>query len=236
MAHLIALGLEIALVGGLGGDDGGDALGDLNAGEFEGLDLCGIVGDESNGVDAQLLEDLGREFELAAVGLVSELKVGFDGVEALVLEFVGAKLGHESDASALLLFVKEDTGASIGDHGEGKFELLAAITTERVENVSGEALGVDANNGRLAVNIAHDEGDGSFDSGCGCGDRIIAGLRSFDDALESEDAEVSPAGREVGIGYFAHRGEGHGLIIRFDSHKYWILLGMSSMQRLDRTA
>ena len=61
VAHLFALGLEVALVGGLGGDLGGDALGDLDAGEFEGFDLVGIVGDEADGVDAELLEDLRRE-------------------------------------------------------------------------------------------------------------------------------------------------------------------------------
>src|SRR5258708_5943226 len=35
VAHLFALGLEVTLVGGLGGDLGGDALDDLNSGEFK---------------------------------------------------------------------------------------------------------------------------------------------------------------------------------------------------------
>ena len=31
----------------------------------------------------------------------------------------------------------------------------------------------------------------------------------FDEALEAEDAEVSPAGGEVGFGYFCYAGERH---------------------------
>ena len=52
VTHLFALGLEVALVGGFGGDLGGDAFGDFDAGEFEGFDLCGVVGDEANGFHA----------------------------------------------------------------------------------------------------------------------------------------------------------------------------------------
>ena len=56
----------------------------------------------------------------AAVGFVAEFEVGFDGVEALVLEFVGAELGHQSDAAAFLLLVEEDAGAGVGDGERGR--------------------------------------------------------------------------------------------------------------------
>ena len=58
MTHLFALGLEVALVGGFGGDLGGDALDDLDSGEFEGVDLGGVVGDEADGVDADVTKIL----------------------------------------------------------------------------------------------------------------------------------------------------------------------------------
>ncbi len=47
----------------------------------------------------------------------------------------------------LLVLVDEDSGAGVGDGGEGELELLAAIAAERVEDVAGEALGVDAEDG-----------------------------------------------------------------------------------------
>ncbi len=68
VAHLFALGLEVALIGGLAGDLGGDALDDFDAREFEGFDLLRVVGDQANGLDAHLLEDLGRKLEVTAIG------------------------------------------------------------------------------------------------------------------------------------------------------------------------
>jgi len=77
---------------------------------------------------------------VAAVGFVTQFEVGFDGVEAFVLEFVGAELGHKADATAFLLFVEEDAGACVGDGEHGELELLTAVAAEGVEDVSCEAL------------------------------------------------------------------------------------------------
>ena len=43
----------------------------------------------------------------------------------------------------------------------------------------------------------------------GAGMASLQGCGIGDDALEAEDAEVSPAGGEVGVGYLVHAGEGH---------------------------
>jgi hypothetical protein len=226
VAHFFALGLEVAFVGGFAGDLGGDALDDFDADEFEGFDLFGVVGDEADGGNFELLKDLGGELEVAAVGFVAEFEVGFDGVEALVLEFVGAEFSHEADAATLLLLVEHDAGAGFDDGGHGELELLAAVAAKGVEDVAGEALGVDADDGGCGVDVAHDEGDGGFDANLWDGDVVVAGEGVFDEALEAEDAEVSPAGGEVGIGYFGYAGEGHDFIIRFGLHGYWMLLGV----------
>src|SRR5262249_35429408 len=74
-------------------------------------------------------------------GFVAELEIGFDGVAALVLEFVGAELGHEADAAAFLLLIEKDSGTGLGDGGEGELELLAAVAAEGMEGIAGEALG-----------------------------------------------------------------------------------------------
>jgi hypothetical protein len=101
-----------------------------------------------------------------------------------------------------------------------------------VEDVAGEALGVDPDNRRGTVDVAHDEGDGSFDAARGCGEGVVAGVGVVDDALEAEDAEVSPSGRKVGVGYLGYGGEGHLLIIRFSAHMTWIRLEVGAMQVL----
>ncbi len=209
VAHLVLLGLEVELVGGLGGDDGREALDHLNAGQFQSFDLLRVVGHQANGGNAEHLEDLGGQLEVAAVGGVAEFKVGFDGVAALVLQLVGLELGHETDSAALLVLVEEDAGAVVGDGGEGELELLAAVAAQRVEDIAGEALRVDANDGRLGVEVAHDEGDGGLDADGGRGERVVAGLGIFDNTFKAEDAEVAPAGGEIGIGHLAEREERH---------------------------
>ena len=224
MAHFLAFGFEVEGVVGGFGDDGGEAFGDADAVLFEGGDFFGVVGDEADGGNVQEAEDLGGEFEVAAVGGVAELEIGFDGVATVVLELVGAELGHEADAAAFLLFVEEDAAAGVGDGGEGELELLAAVAAEGVEDVAGEALGVDADDGRIGgavgtdgLEIAHDEGNGGFGAGERGGEGGVAGFGIGHDAFEAQDAEVAPAGGEVGVGDLAYISEaggfGHGWII-----------------------
>jgi hypothetical protein len=204
VAELFAFGFEIALEGGFGGDGGVDAFGDLDARLLEGGDLFRVVGDEADGGNVELLEDGGGKLEGAEVGGEAEFVVGFDGVETLVLELVSAKFGHEADAAAFLLLVEEDAGAFVGDALEGEVELVVAVAAQRVKDVAGEALGVDADDGRLAMDIAHDEGDGAFDRFA----RGIAGLR---DAFEAKDAKLTPAGGEVGVSDFGEAEKRHSL-------------------------
>jgi hypothetical protein len=213
VAHLFVLGLEVTLEGGFGGDGGGDAFGDADAGGFECGDLFRVVRDESDGRDVEGLEDFGRELEAAVVGAEAELLVGFDGVEALILELVSAKFGHEADASAFLVLVEEDAGAGLGDEAEGEVKLVVAVAAEGVKDVSGEALGVDADErgdafsgGGGGVEVADGEGDGGVDA-------LKAGGRWGSDGFKAEDTEVTPAGGEVGVGYFADVVVLHGISI-----------------------
>ena len=213
MAHLFAFRLEVACVFVRFGNDCGDALDHVNARIDEGVDLFGVVGHEADDGNLELFEDLSGELEEAAIGLVAELEICLNGVEALVLELVGAEFGHEADAAALLLLVEEDASAGAGYGAERELELLAAVAAERVEYVAGKALRVDADDGRSGVDVTQDESDGRLDATRGRWNSLITGFGSIDDAFEAEDAEVSPTGREVGIGDFGHAGEGHSWII-----------------------
>lgn len=69
----------------------GEAFDDLDAGGFKGADFFWIVGDEADGRDAHHLQHFGGQAEVAVVGAVAQLEVGLDGVETLVLQFVGAE-------------------------------------------------------------------------------------------------------------------------------------------------
>lgn len=64
------------------------------------------------------------------------------------------------------------------------------------------------------MDVSQGEDDGLLSPLCGSRDGVVAGERMIDDALEAEDAEVAPAGGEVGVGDLAYAGEGHRAIIR----------------------
>ena len=130
VAHLFVLGLHVFLECLLGLDFGGDAFGDCDAAGFEGCYFFWIIGDEANGGYVEELEHFGGELKAAAVGRVAEFLVGFDSVAAVILEFVGSKLGHEADAAALLLFVEEDASSFVADFAEGEFELQTAVAAQ----------------------------------------------------------------------------------------------------------
>ena len=214
MSHLLLLGAEVALEGLLRRNLRGDAFGDCDAGGFECGDLVGVVGHEANSRDAEELEDGGRHFIRAAIRGVAELLVSLDGVTAVVLQLVGAQLGHEANAAAFLLLVKKNACASFGDFFERELKLEAAVAAEGAEDISSEALGVDANQRRRGVDIAHDESDEALDGRLRRGCAGAAGLGCGEAAFKSEDAEVSPARRKIGLGNFLNAFQRHTCILR----------------------
>ena len=132
---MIAAGNRVKIL-----DFGGDAFDDANAGGLEGGDFFGVVGDEAYLGDAKGIENLGGEFVGTAVGGVSELDVGFDGIEAPVLKLVSPELGHQADAAALLLLVEQNACAGLGDLAQRQLKLQTAVAAQRTEHVPGEAL------------------------------------------------------------------------------------------------
>ena len=100
-------------------------------------------------------EDLVADPPLARVGRKAELEVRLDGVEPLLLQLVRLELVEQADAASLLRHVEEHAAVLGGDAAEREVELLAAVAAQRVEDVAGEAFGVDADEHVLrAVDVA----------------------------------------------------------------------------------
>ena len=94
---------------------------------------------------------------------IAQLDVGFDGVHALVLQFVGFELGHQADAAALLLLVEQNAGACWAILLRASSSCKTAVAAQRAEDVAGEALRVNADERRSGVDVAHDQRDEAFD-------------------------------------------------------------------------
>ena len=157
VTKLLFLGLEIFFGVLAGSDFAGYTFHNLHSGPFQGMDLVGIIGEQAHTGNAQRFQNFAGEREVAVVGFETETLVGFDGIEAGILEFVGLELGHQADAASLLLLVDQDAGPFLGNHGERKLELLAAVATQGMKDVSSEALGMDPHEGRRGMHITHDQ-------------------------------------------------------------------------------
>jgi hypothetical protein len=71
-----------------------------------------------------------------------------------------------------------------------QFKLLPAIAAQRPKDIAGEALRMDTNQRRLGVDVAHDESYGFFPAALAFTQEIT---------LKTQDAELSPTGREIGL-------------------------------------
>ena len=143
VAHAVALRVEVALVEGPHADDEGHGLDHLDAVLHELTALLGVVAEQPDRRDAEVAQHVGRGAVLTGVGGQAERQVGVEGVEAVLLQPVGAQLVDEPDASALVAAQVDDDPAVVADRVEGGVELRPALALERAEGLAGQALGVD---------------------------------------------------------------------------------------------
>src|SRR5690606_27548346 len=131
-----ALGFEITLVVDPRRHLQRLAPGDLQVIAVESDDLAGVVGEEADGVEPEIEEDLGADPVVAQVRLESEPLVRLDGIQAPVLQVVGLELVAEPDAAPLLLEVDHGAVALPVDPLHGGMELLAAVASCGAEDVT----------------------------------------------------------------------------------------------------
>ncbi len=135
-----------------------DLLDDFEVVAIETDDLARVVGHEADFFHAEIGDDLGADAVVTQVHAETEFEVGFDGIEALLLEFVGFDFAMETDAAAFMTaHIDDDACALLLDPLHSGMELAAAITTAGGEDVAGQALAVDANEGGgLGVDVTFD--------------------------------------------------------------------------------
>ena len=160
VSELIPLGGQIPPVLVVRDDLERHLLDHVEAEPVEAGDLLRVVREDPDRGEAEVGEDLVADPPVARVHGEAEREVCLDGVEPLGLELVGAQLVEKPDPAALLRHVEEDAAPLARDLRERLLALLAAVAEKRVEDIAGEALGVDADEHVLgALDIAGDERD-----------------------------------------------------------------------------
>ena len=135
---------------GIGFGSDRELLDDLDVVAFEPHDFARVVGEEPDPADAQIGENLGAEPVFAQVHREPQFFVGLDGIEPLLLKFVGVDFRPEPDPPPLLPHVNQDARAGFPDALHRLVQLRAAIAPPRSEDIAGEAFAVDAHERRLA--------------------------------------------------------------------------------------
>ena len=105
-------------------------------------------------------QNLPGQLVVAQIRLETQPLVGFHGIGALILQFVGAQLVKQADSAAFLMLVDQQPAAFVGDPLERQFKLRAAIAAQAMEDIAGQALRMDPHQRRRVAGetspIQHD--------------------------------------------------------------------------------
>ena len=157
---------------------------------------------------------------MAQVGPEAQGVVGLDGILALVLELVGLELVQQADAAPLLTHVDQDAAPLVLDDRERLVQLGPAVAPVGAEDVSGQALGVHADQHRVVgLDVAQHQGQrlplvhrglvgddlefpvlGGHARGGGAADQLLLVDPVLDEGLDRDglEPELAAEGHELG--------------------------------------
>src|SRR6185503_6834083 len=72
-------------------------------------------------------------------------------VEAFVLKRISLQLGHQSDPATFLMLIDHEPSAFFSDSSHRQVQLIATVTAQRSQHLSGEALRMKSNQRRTLL-------------------------------------------------------------------------------------
>src|SRR6516164_2623110 len=130
---------------------------DVDASSAQRGNLVGIVRQQPHSVVSEKKQHASGEVIAPFVGTVSEQCIGVDCVEAGVLQSIGSHLVADSCAAPLLIEIKQNATARCCQIGNRPAQLVAAIASQRAEQVASQAGRMEANgDGIRRIGMADD--------------------------------------------------------------------------------
>src|SRR6266403_2480060 len=150
------LGLKILLVAGIDVQAGLHLEGNIDAGIAQLAHLVRIPRQEPELGYLQSSQNLRGKRVRPRILLVTEPHVRLEGIESRILQFVCPQFLIQTDPSALLPQVDEDSPLE-RQAGQRFLQLLSTVTTQRAKNVPGDAFGVNPDQRVLRLAVSRRE-------------------------------------------------------------------------------
>jgi len=125
--HAKLLGSQIAQIFGARSDLDRCSAADLDTQAPELANLGGIIGDQIDGLDPQVVYHERCGGVVTLVGRMSQSQIRLDGVQPRVLEIVGPQFVGQAYSSALLAQVQEHPPPGAPDHFQRALKLFSAV-------------------------------------------------------------------------------------------------------------
>lgn len=171
---------------------------DFNPCRANRMNLVRIVGHQSQRANVEESKDFYRERIIAQVHRMSKPEIGFNGVEPLILQLIGAEFFIQAYTAAFLMIVDKHSGAFFRDSAQSKMKLLITVTPHGVEDLSRYTLRMNANKRRDCVDVPQNQGQNRLRAFCF---RMVVGIGPF----KGLQVEVRPTGWKHHIRDFLQR-------------------------------
>ena len=123
------------------------------------FDLQRIVRHQTDARDAEIPQNLRAEIVVSMVCVKTQVLIGFHGVVTGVLQFVSEQLVHQPDPAPFLKLIDQDAVARLRDCLLSERKLIAAIAPAGMEDIAGQALRVNPDEGRVfRLEASHHQG------------------------------------------------------------------------------
>lgn len=204
MTQSASLGSDVVCGMRIDRNIGANPLGYLDACREHGSNLLRVIRHQAHGANLETAENLYRELIVTAVHRVTKVEIGVHRIQPPLLQFVGAQLFHQPDTAAFLMLIEKKPCTFLCDRTQRQMQLVMTVAAQRMEDISGGALRMNANEWGSAGNIAKKKSQRGLLLVRG---PAVPALRF----REGEKAKVRPPRREVDLGnlsYIRRSGKG----------------------------
>ena len=122
--------------------DDGHTVGDGDAITGEADAFCGVIGNQADAGKSEVCQNLCAHAVITQVGSKAQAHVSLYSIQALILQCVSTDFISQTNTTALLTHINDSAAAFLFNHLQSSCQLVAAVTAQAAEGITGQALAV----------------------------------------------------------------------------------------------